>query len=322
MKAYPGEVSEEVKQSNENLCQTLLENEHPIPKQSLFDNDHFEATMNLIQDRNEAMINEIISELMFPNVQVMAIHDAKYEPFIQSVDEGWNNCKKITQTRPQPDSAVGFKVSALSAKQLEKLQPWLGDLDAKSHFRATYYMLFPFITREVKRGNIGLDIADRQNAHSHTVALRGLAALFRLFGREQELHGKILTYSISHDHRTVRLYGHQAIIVGQNTTCWREEIEAFDIRTRKGRNRWKCRQFYLNALDEGLKLLEIIRTAIDDWIPDPALEPLQRTDTPSVKSSALSHQFDDQSLSDDDPKFLQQLTPESSAAPQPAKKKR
>lgn len=172
------------------------------------------------------------------------------------------------------------------------------------------------------RYNIGLDIADRQNAHSHTVALRGLAALFRLFGREQELHGIFLTYSISHDHRTVRLYGHQAIIVGQNTTCWREEIEAFDFRTRKGRNRWKCRQFYLNALDEGLKLLEIIRTAIDDWIPDPALEPLQRTDTPSVKSSALSHQFDDQSLSDDDPKIPQQLTPESSAAPQPAKKKR
>ncbi|ORY67737.1 uncharacterized protein BCR38DRAFT_295898, partial [Pseudomassariella vexata] len=238
-----------IKEFNDEFCRRLLENEQPTPRDSLFSDDQFQDTMDLIQDRNEAMINETISQLMFPNVEVMAIRDAKFSPFVQSVAEGWNSCKKITQTRPQPDSAVGFKVSAFSAEQLEKLQPFLGDLDEKSYFRATYYMLFPFITREVNRGNIGLDIADRQNAHSHTVALRGLVALFRLFGREHELHGKILTYSISHDHRMARLYGHRAIIEGQNTLCWREEIDAFDFRTRKGRDRWKCRQFYLNALD-------------------------------------------------------------------------
>ena len=73
---------------------------------------------------------------------------------------------------------------------LKKLQPFLGDLEDESYLKAT---CFPFMTREVKRGNIGLDIADRQNAHGHTVALRGLFALFRLFGREQELHRKFLT---------------------------------------------------------------------------------------------------------------------------------
>lgn len=324
MRSYRGEASEGIKEFNDELCRKLLENEQPTPEDTLFGDDYFEATMELIQDRNEAMINETISQLMFPNVEVMAIRDAKFRPFTQSVDEGWNNCQKITQTRPQPDSAVGFKVSAFSAEQLEKLQPFLGDLNDKSYFRATYYMLFPFMTREVKRGNIGLDIADRQNAHSHTVALHGLVALFKLFGREQELHGKILTFSIAHDHRTARLYGHRATIEGQNTICWREQIDAFDFTARQGRDRWKCRQFYLNALDEGLKLLEIIQTAIDDWIPDPALETLQRSDTPSATPSGLSQQFDDQSLSDNDPKFSgsQQLTPESSAAAQPAKKKR
>ncbi|RDI78292.1 hypothetical protein Vi05172_g11703 [Venturia inaequalis] len=303
MKEYRGDVSEDIKDFNNELCRRLLENEQPMPRDSLFSDEYFEATMETIQDRNEAMINETISSLMFPNVEVMAIRDAKFSPFVQSVDEGWSNCKKVTQTRPQPDSAVGFKVSAFSAEQLQKLQPFLGDLDDKSYFRATYYMLFPFMTREVKRGNIGLDIADRQNAHSHTVALRGLVALFRLFGREQELHGKILTYSIAHDHRTTRFYGHRATIQGQSILCWREEIDAFDFRTRKGKDRWKCRQFYLNALDEGLKLLEVIRTAIDDWIPDPALESLQRSDTSSTRPSGLLRQFDDQSLLDNQPEI-------------------
>lgn len=314
MKEYQGEVSEDIKEFNDKLCRMLLEKEQPIPKNSLFSDEHFKAAMDLIQDRNEAMINESISHLMFPNVEVMAIRDTKFKPFTQSVDEGWNSCKSVTRTRPQPDTAVGFKVSAFSAEQLEKLQPFLGNLDDKSSFRATYYMLFPFITREVKRGNIGLDIADRQNAHSHTVALRGLVALFRLLGREQDLHGKILTYSISHDHRMVRLYGHRPTIEGQNTMCWREEIDSFDFKARKGQYRWRCRQFYLNALEEGLRLLETIRAAIDDWTPDPALEPLRRSDAMSSKPSGLSQQFDDQNLSVDDPNDTgsQQLTPESS----------
>jgi hypothetical protein len=329
MKEYRGELPEDAKKFNDDICQMLLGNEHPVPRDSLFSDDCFEETMDIIQDRNEAMINEVIAELVFPNVQVMAIRDAKYRPFIQSVNEGWNNCKKVTQTRPQPDSAYGFSASAFSANQLEKLQPYLGDLDDKSHFRATWFMYFPFMTREVKRGNIGLDIADRQNAHSMTVALLGLVALYKLLGRERELHGKIKTFSMSHDHRMARLYGHIAIIEGNKTTCWRKEIDVFDIRTRNGVNRWKCRQFALNALEAGLQLLEDIRSAIDDWTPDPALEALQQSDAISLGPSGLSQQFDDQDLCDgdeslSDPKNAntQQITPESSAKPSVKKTKR
>jgi hypothetical protein len=43
-------------------------------------------------------------------------------------------------------------------------------------------MYFPFLTSEVKCGASALDIADRQNAHSQTVALRGLIELFQLVG--------------------------------------------------------------------------------------------------------------------------------------------
>jgi len=45
---------------------------------------------------------------------------------------------------------------------------------------ATYYMYFPFLTCEVKCGASALDIADRQNAHSMALAVRGVVELFRL----------------------------------------------------------------------------------------------------------------------------------------------
>lgn len=73
-------------------------------------------------------------------------------------------------------------------------------------------MYFPFPTCEVKCGGAALDVADRQNAHSMTYAVRDTVELYRAVKREKELHREILTFSISRDHRSVRIYGHYAII--------------------------------------------------------------------------------------------------------------
>jgi len=56
---------------------------------------------------------------------------------------------------------------------------------------ATWRMYFPFFTCEVKCGAAALDVADRQNAHSMTLAVRGIVELFRLVKREKELHQEI-----------------------------------------------------------------------------------------------------------------------------------
>ena len=45
-----------------------------------------------------------------------------------------------------------------------------------------------------------------------TYAVRGVVELYRAVKREKELHREILAFSISHDHRSVRIYGHYAII--------------------------------------------------------------------------------------------------------------
>jgi hypothetical protein len=53
---------------------------------------------------------------------------------------------------------------------------------------------FQTFTYEVKCGAAALDVADRQNAHSMTLAVRGIVELFRLVKREKELHQEILAF--------------------------------------------------------------------------------------------------------------------------------
>jgi hypothetical protein len=49
-------------------------------------------------------------------------------------------------------------------------------------------MYFLFLTCEVKCGAAALNVADQQNAHSMTLAVRGVVELFKLVKREKELH--------------------------------------------------------------------------------------------------------------------------------------
>ena len=62
----------------------------------------------------------------------------------------------------------------------------------------------PFITCEVTCGAGNLDVADRQNAHSMTVAIKGVDKLYTAVEREKE--GKFLAFSISHDYRLISIY--------------------------------------------------------------------------------------------------------------------
>ena len=109
-------------------------------------------------------------------------------------------------------------------------------------------MYFPFLTAEMKCGNEALNIADRQNAHSAAVAVNAVIELYRLVSRQNELHQRILTYSISHDNEAVRLYGHYALIKGTNTIFYRHPIKKCDFTSDDGEEKWTAYQFTMNVL--------------------------------------------------------------------------
>ncbi len=130
-------------------------------------------------------------------------------------------------------------------------------------------MYFPFLTCEMKCGSAALDVADRQNAHSMTIAVRAVVELFRYVKREKELHQEILAFSISHDHSSVRIYGHYAIIEEDKTTFYRHSIHEFSFTALHGKDKWTAYKFTKNVYDKWMPIHhKRICSAIDDLPPD------------------------------------------------------
>ena len=189
-----------------NNYKALLGADQTVPNDSLFRDDVFEATCRSVEDRNEARIIRSISPYIVPSAEDLAIMGAtKLECLIENVNEAWTGSVAVEGPRPQPDYSVGFRRSTFTEDQLQRLDPLVGSVFDTSFFVATYRMYFPFLTCEVKCGAAALDIADRQNAHSMTIAVRSVVELYRAVKREKELNREILAFSISHDHRTVRI---------------------------------------------------------------------------------------------------------------------
>ncbi|KAL9083927.1 MAG: hypothetical protein Q9165_008334 [Trypethelium subeluteriae] len=242
------EITEKSKKSFLNL----LDAKQTVPKDSLFSDDVFKRTCQKIQDRNETRVIRDISLLITPSAETLATYGADHlNILIESINEGWNNSVPLTGTRPQPDFSVGFKREAFTQEQLDKLAPFIGNFifNDESYFMATYYMYFPFLTCEVKCSAAALDIADRQNAHSMTLAVRATVELFRLAGREMELHREILAFSISHDHSSVRIYGHYPVIDGKDTKYYRHPIHSFGFTVLDGKEKWTAYKFTKNVYD-------------------------------------------------------------------------
>ena len=250
------------------VCQTLLTTVQAVPQDTLFRDDLFEETCNKIRNRNEARVVEDISPLIVPSAETLATYGAtelKYLVF--NVNERWGESIPITETRPQPDRCAGFDHTAFTWSQLQKLKPFIGNyvpVDYCSYFLATWRMMFPFLTCEAKSGTGDLDVADKQNGHSMTMAMRAIFQLFKIVNREKELHRKILTFSVSHDASMVRIYGHYPLIEEHVATFYRHPIHEFSFTTQSGRDRWMAHHFTKNVYFEFMpKLHKLICSAID-----------------------------------------------------------
>ena len=268
--SFMGKSDIGITDASKSLCRRLLESEQDVPKDSLFRDDLFDRICREIEDRNEAMIIQDITRLIVPSAENLAIYGARHlDHLIENVKEGWTGSIPVEGPRPQPDYSVGFRRSAFTDEQLNRLDPVIGSVFDTSFFVATYRMYFPFLTCEVKCGAAALDIADRQNAHSMTLAVRGVVELYRAVKREKELHREILAFSISHDHRSVRIYGHYPIIEEDKTTFYRHPIHEFSFIILDGKEKWTAYKFTKNIYDIWMPIhLKRIYSVVDELPPD------------------------------------------------------
>lgn len=240
--------------SSKILCGELLSNFQIPPAQSLFDDSIYDKTFMMVGNKNKARVVRDIMPLLVPSAEVLAMGKAQEQRIlVESIDEGWDSSIPITKPRPQPDYTVGFQRMTFFTEQLNKLQLVGGDfLDPKfnSYFTATFYMYFPFLTCEVACSAGGsLHTADMQNIHSATIAVRGVVELFRLVKRDKEIDREILAFSISHNERWVRIFGHYASISVDTTRYYRHRITDFSLASRDGRDKWLAFQFTKNVYD-------------------------------------------------------------------------
>ena len=271
--------------------QKLLNREQNVPQNSLFRDDLFRRFCREIEDRNEAMIIQDVSRLLVPSAKNLAIYgDRHLDVLIENVNEAWAGSIPVEGPRPQPDYSVGFSRSAFTEEQLSKLDPLVGSVFDTSFFVATYRMYFPFLTCEVKCGAAALDVSDRQNAHSMTIAVRAVVELYRAVKREKELNMEILAFSISHDHRSVRIYSHYPVINGKKTTYHRHPIREFSFVEMDGKEKWTAYKFTKNIYDAWMPTHhKRICSAIDQLPPSLDFQVFQGPGVQSTEATGLSH---------------------------------
>jgi len=138
--------------------------------------------------------------------------------------------------------------------QLKKLDSLIDNVYEISFLVAIYWMYFFFLTCEIKCDATTLNVVDRQNAHSMIIVVRALVELFRSIKREKELDQEILAFSISHDHRLMRIYDHYLVIKGDKTTFYRHPIHEFSFTALDGKEKWITYKFTKNVYDTWMSI--------------------------------------------------------------------
>lgn len=110
-------------------------------------------------------------------------------------------------------------------------------------------MYFLFFTCKVKCSAAALDVVNWQNTYSMTIAVKDVVKLYKVMKCEKKLYWEIINFSISHDHSSVRIYGHYTVIDRDKTTFYCHSIHKFDFMTSDDKDKWVAYKFIKNVYD-------------------------------------------------------------------------
>ena len=276
-------------EESEMILARLRSTDVRTPSDTIFRSDFATRLQTMLSGRNRLRVMRDVTPLLVPSAELTALFgDEDLDCLIEAVGESWSNSIPLVGAPPQPDYSIGFARNTFSESQLKKLSPFIGDFIAgdQSLFMATFRMYLPFFTCETTCGDEGLEVADRPNAHSMAIAVRGVVELFRLVGREREIDRQILGFSVSHDNSTVRYYGHYPVIEeGRKTRYYRHLIH---MTTLMGDERWASYKLTKSIYSFWVpKHLRRLRSAIDQ-LPS-GKKPFRRVPPPKTRGGPLRH---------------------------------
>ncbi|OJJ72745.1 hypothetical protein ASPBRDRAFT_176189 [Aspergillus brasiliensis CBS 101740] len=293
-------------QDDKELCRELSESDCILPRGTVFENEYRDYLAKHLLEGNENLITRIISQFVVPSAELEFYSGRLISKprLVESANEPWMwstsldeapSARRSSGTKepnrslpvPQPDYAVGFSRHEFTDEQNRKLEPILGEIDEISVCKGVKNMRFPFLACELKSTAGRLRDAHCQNTHTLTRCLRGVVELFKLSGRERELHRKILGFSFCHDHKGVEIYAHYPVFEPTGKIEYhRQEVGMWSFISVE--ERWKSYRFamgiYHNWAPSHFKLL---CSAIDS-IPDAARDGTPRQSV--VRSESPTNQ--------------------------------
>ncbi|KAI9777081.1 MAG: hypothetical protein M1816_004919 [Peltula sp. TS41687] len=284
---------------SKEACAELLRMKVDTIKHTAVPQDKISRMVCDCRNRNEAMVNRDVTPLMIPSLRLLYYCGANHlEHVVDEVNAIWYQQCVLEGPRPQPDLAIGLSSSAFTEEEIEKLKRYTS---VDNWTQVTTQMFFPFLMCEVKCGRESLDMADRQNMHSCSVAVRAILRLeqeadkYRPGKKMDSLNGQFLVFSISHDQQDARLYGHYAIVQGEKWSYYRYPVRKFDLTDYN--SLLAIYNFVQNILKSHLpEHLQRLQDALA-VLPD-SNKPPESSGLPS--SSGLSFAASEISLNDDD----------------------
>lgn len=268
--SYMRKLKLDIMNASRTLYQILLNLKQIVSQNSLFRDDLFNETCKSVLNRNEAMIVWNISSLICSSAQVLRIYDVKHlKDLIESVNKDWTDSIVMKSLLSKSNYSVEFRRFAFIDEQLKKLDSLIDSVFNNFFFIAIYWMYFSFLTCKMKCDVATLDIVDHQNAYSMIVVVRALVQLYKAVKREKELHQKILAFSISYDHSSMRIYDHYAIVERNKTIFYHHLIHKFNFIALNERNKWMMYKFMKNIYDKWMLIHhKRICLTIDDLSSD------------------------------------------------------
>ncbi|KAJ5101009.1 hypothetical protein N7456_007061 [Penicillium angulare] len=263
------------------LCERLLHQPIATPQGTLFDDEYIDRFYYALRNRSEARLLVDLHPLIMPSAENQFIRGTQgLRDVIDGYNDPWLKTEPIYGPKPQPDHARGLKWSVFTESQRRKLgiRP-----DEKSPYTAREDMYFPYLTAEIKCGNQALELADRQNMHSMCIALRAVVSLCQAAGCTEEVHRRILGFSISHELDGFRIYGYYPEFEEDKVLFYRWPIAQPNVWSSE--DRWTCYRFVQNVDREFLPIHTDRVIRILGTVPDP------NEDAPGVDTGEVESQL-------------------------------
>ncbi|KAL6789468.1 hypothetical protein GGI42DRAFT_337719 [Trichoderma sp. SZMC 28013] len=183
----------------------------------------------------------------------------------ESANEEWPHFQRIINIKTQPTYALGFAHHAFSLERLKKVGNFFKSYYAGKTcaFGSTSFMYFPFFSCEIEESDYLCSMARLHNTHYVTIGMCAINELFRRVGRESELDGRVLAFSISHSRREVVIVAHYSLIDEQETKYYQKVIHSAEFASPHCTDRWIAYSFTRNLYNWMLNHCSWICSAVD-----------------------------------------------------------